>query len=113
MLWSWSQGIGSVGWHPCPPSTSAPRLASSLRALVDIASVSGDEAAIADAVQAALSPHRHLEITRDGDAVVARTNLGRDRRVVIAGHLDTVPINGNLPCATRWRRCCGVGARST
>src|SRR5687768_12729321 len=61
------------------------------RALVDIESVSGDEAAIADAVAAALDPFRHLELIRDGDAVVARTNLGRDRRVVIAGHLDTVP----------------------
>ncbi len=34
---------------------------------------------------------------RDGDAIVARTNLGRERRVVIAGHIDTVPVNANLP----------------
>lgn len=67
------------------------------RALVDIESVSGDEAGIADVVEAALRAFPHLEIVRDGDAVVARTNLGRDRRVVIAGHLDTVPVNGNLP----------------
>lgn len=67
------------------------------RALVDIYSVSGSEAELADAVEAALSRVTHLEVTRDGDAVVARTNLGRDRRVVIAGHLDTVPVNGNLP----------------
>ena len=67
------------------------------RALVDIESVSGDEATIADAVEAALRPLSHLEVLRDGDAIVARTNRGRDRRVVIAGHLDTVPVNGNLP----------------
>jgi succinyl-diaminopimelate desuccinylase len=67
------------------------------RRLVDIASVSGDEATIADAVETALRGVAQLEVTRDGDAVVARTNLGRERRVVIAGHLDTVPINGNLP----------------
>ncbi len=67
------------------------------RQLVDIESVSGDEGAIADAVELALGLLPHLEITRDGDAIVARTNLGRDRRVVIAGHLDTVPVNGNLP----------------
>ena len=67
------------------------------RALVDIESVSGNEAPIADAVEAALRPFAHLEVIRDGDAVVARTNLGRDRRVVIAGHLDTVPVNDNLP----------------
>lgn len=67
------------------------------RALCDIESVSGNEAAIADAIEQALSGCAHLELTRDGDAIVARTNLGRSRRVVIAGHLDTVPVNGNLP----------------
>jgi len=67
------------------------------RALCDIASVSGDERALADAVETALRAHAHLEVLRDGDAVVARTNLGRPSRVVIAGHLDTVPIAENLP----------------
>jgi succinyl-diaminopimelate desuccinylase len=67
------------------------------RALCDIPSVSGDERAIADAVEAALRPFGHLEVLRDGDAVVARTHLGRPTRVVLAGHLDTVPIAGNLP----------------
>jgi succinyl-diaminopimelate desuccinylase len=51
----------------------------------------------ADLVEAALRPLAHLEVTRDGDAVIARTNLGRDHRAVIAGHLDTVPVNDNLP----------------
>ncbi len=67
------------------------------RALCDVPSVSGDERAIADAVQAALAPFGHLEVRRDGDAVVAATALGRAERVVIAGHLDTVPIKDNLP----------------
>ncbi len=67
------------------------------RALCDIESVSGNEKQIADAVEAAVSACAHLEVIRDQDAVVARTNLGRDRRVVIAGHLDTVPVNNNLP----------------
>ncbi|HET9141668.1 succinyl-diaminopimelate desuccinylase, partial [Actinophytocola sp.] len=39
----------------------------------------------------------HLEVTRSGNAVLARTNLGRPARVVLAGHLDTVPVNANLP----------------
>ncbi|EHR59666.1 succinyl-diaminopimelate desuccinylase [Saccharomonospora cyanea] len=66
--------------------------------LVDIASVSGTEAAIADAVEAALRAQApHLEVVRNGDAVLARTNLGRSRRIVFAGHLDTVPVNDNLP----------------
>lgn len=68
------------------------------RQLCDIPSVSGDERAIADAVEAVLREHApHLDVTRDGDTIVARTELGRPRRVAIAGHLDTVPINENLP----------------
>jgi len=67
------------------------------RRLVDLESVSGHEGPIADAVEAALRALPHLEVLRDGDAVVARTSLGRARRAVIAGHLDTVPVNGNLP----------------
>ena len=65
--------------------------------LVDIESVSKNEQAIADAVEAALAPLSHLTVTRRGNTVVARTDLGRDERVVLAGHLDTVPLNDNLP----------------
>jgi succinyl-diaminopimelate desuccinylase len=67
------------------------------RALVDTPSVSGDEAPLADAVEAALRNLGGLEVERVGDAVLARTNLGRPTRVVLAGHLDTVPIAGNVP----------------
>lgn len=67
------------------------------RDLIDIPSVSGDEKAIADAVEAALRAAPHLEVVRNGDAVIARTSLGRDHRVLVAGHLDTVPIVGNVP----------------
>lgn len=67
------------------------------RQLVDIESVSQHEQEIADAVEAALSALPHLTVTRRGHTVVARTDLGRDERVVIAGHLDTVPLNDNLP----------------
>lgn len=67
------------------------------RRLVDIESVSGHEGAIADAVETALRALPHLTVLRDGDAVIARTSLGRPSRAVIAGHLDTVPVNGNLP----------------
>lgn len=67
------------------------------RRLCDIESVSGNERAIADAIMASLAGADHLDIIRDGDAIVARTRLGRDRRVVIAGHIDTVPVNDNLP----------------
>ncbi len=67
------------------------------RQICDIESVSGNEKALADAIQAALSHSTHLEVIRDGDAVVARTNLGRGKRVIIAGHIDTVPLADNLP----------------
>ena len=65
--------------------------------LVDIFSVSHEEEEIADAVESALRGLEHLTVTRRGHTVVARTDLGRGERVVIAGHLDTVPLNDNLP----------------
>ncbi|MDR6598190.1 succinyl-diaminopimelate desuccinylase [Saccharothrix longispora] len=66
-------------------------------ALVDVPSVSGDEARLADLVERALREQTRLEVVRSGNAVLARTNLGRPSRVVFAGHLDTVPVNDNLP----------------
>ncbi len=66
-------------------------------ALVDAPSESLHEQALADDVETALSALDHLTVVRDGNTLVARTDLGRDERVVIAGHLDTVPVNGNLP----------------
>jgi succinyl-diaminopimelate desuccinylase len=65
--------------------------------LVDIPSVSGQEKEIADAVEEALRALDHLEVVRVGNTIAARTDLGRDERVVLGGHLDTVPVNGNLP----------------
>lgn len=67
------------------------------RAICDIPSVSGDEKTLADAIEEAISPFGHLEVIRHGNTIVARTNLGRAQRVAIAGHIDTVPINDNLP----------------
>jgi len=65
--------------------------------LVDIESVSGSEGPLADAIEAALRDCGHLSVVRDGNAIVARTELGRPQRVVLAGHIDTVPVAGNLP----------------
>jgi succinyl-diaminopimelate desuccinylase len=70
------------------------------RALVDIQSVSADEAEIADAVEAALRAAPHLSVGRIGNTVYARTDLGRPQRVVLAGHLDTVPLADNFPSRT-------------
>jgi len=66
----------------------------------DIESVSLDERALADAVETALRPLPHLTVARIGNTVVARTDLGRAERVVLAGHIDTVPLTvepANLP----------------
>ena len=65
--------------------------------IVDIESVSRNERSLADLVEAALRDLDHLEVTRLGNSVVARTDLETGERVVIAGHLDTVPLNDNLP----------------
>ncbi len=66
-------------------------------ALVDIESVSRHEGPVVDAIEAALQTLGHLQVTRLGNSLVARTRLGRSERVVIAGHVDTVPLNANLP----------------
>jgi succinyl-diaminopimelate desuccinylase len=77
--------------------------------LVDIPSVSGAEGPLADVVEAALRSRPHLTVHRDGHAIVARTTLGRAERVVLAGHLDTVPVAGNLPSRTEGDRLYGCG----
>ena len=66
-------------------------------ALTDIASVSGAEKPLADAIERALSARSHLSVSRSGNTVLARTELGRKERVVLAGHIDTVPHAGNFP----------------
>jgi len=78
--------------------------------LVDIPSVSRNEQEIADAVEAALRACPHLEVIRDQHNVVARTALGRAERVVIAGHLDTVPENANLPARRDATHLHGLGS---
>ena len=67
------------------------------RALVDVESVSRNEKVIADYVQEVLQQAPHLNSDRHGNTLMARTDLGREQRVVLAGHLDTVPINNNFP----------------
>jgi succinyl-diaminopimelate desuccinylase len=77
--------------------------------LVNIESVSRNERAIADAVESALRTLPHLTVTRRGHTVVARTELGHAERVVIAGHLDTVPLNDNLPARREGELLHGLG----
>ena len=78
-----------------PPVVSDP--VELTRALVDIESVSGNEKQLADCVEQVLRAVPQLRVDRYQQTVVARTRLGRSRRVALAGHLDTVPVAGNLP----------------
>ena len=77
--------------------------------LVDVPSVSGGESRLADEVETALKAVDHLVIERDGDAILARTDLGRAKRIVIAGHLDTVPVADNLPARRDGDKLFGCG----
>ena len=63
-------------------------------------SVSDDEGPLTDQVETYLNQLPHLTVRRHGDTVVASTDLGRERRVILAGHLDTVPVIDNFP--PRW-----------
>jgi succinyl-diaminopimelate desuccinylase len=78
--------------------------------LVDIASVSGGEEPLAGTIEAVLRRLPHLSVERDGNTVVARTHLGHAERVVLAGHIDTVPIAGNVPSRRDGGRLYGCGA---
>lgn len=79
--------------------------------LVDIRSESFDEAAITDAIEAELRRRAPwLALDRLGNNLVARTQLGRSTRVVLAGHTDTVPENGNLPARLDGDVLHGLGA---
>lgn len=65
--------------------------------LVDVESVSGDEQRLAGMVDDGLRTCAGLSVERDGNVVLARTERDRPERVILAGHLDTVPVAGNVP----------------
>jgi succinyl-diaminopimelate desuccinylase len=78
--------------------------------LVDIPSVSHEEERIASFAESELRRQPGLAVTRLGDNVIARTALGRAERVVLAGHLDTVPPAGNARARVEGDVCYGVGS---
>ncbi len=79
------------------------------RALVDVESVSGNETRLAGQVEAALRGLPHLSVERIGNVVIGRTGNDRQQRVILAGHLDTVPVAGNLPSRTEGDLIHGCG----
>ncbi len=86
--------VDSMADTPLDLSLDAAQLTAQL---VDFPSESGTEKPLADAIETALRALPHLTVDRHGNNVVARTNLGRSERVILAGHIDTVPIAGNVP----------------
>jgi succinyl-diaminopimelate desuccinylase len=85
-------------------------LLASTAELVAVPSVSHHEGALADLVEARLRACSWLETVRVGDNVVARTSLDRAQRLVLAGHLDTVPPNDNAEGRIEDDTLWGVGA---
>lgn len=83
-----------------PAGSERENLAALFTQIMECYSVSGKEHALADSVEEFLTRQAHLVVRRHGDTVVASTQLHRDARVVLAGHIDTVPVINNFP--PRW-----------
>ncbi len=90
--------VDAASLNPVPNRPAVPPLdlrqdvALLTAAVIDVESVSGNEGPLADAVEDALRALPGFTVVRDGDAIIARTELGRPERVILAGHLDTVPL---------------------
>lgn len=65
------------------------------RDLVAIPSESHAEAPLVERLERDLRSLDHLDVERVGDNLVARTRGAAATRVLLAGHTDTVPANGN------------------
>ncbi|MBT1180022.1 succinyl-diaminopimelate desuccinylase [Bifidobacterium vespertilionis] len=84
-----------------PSATRPEALATLLEQIMAVYSVSDDETPLADSIEDFLRREcPHLMVRRHGDTLVASTALGRDHRVILAGHIDTVPVIDNFP--PRW-----------
>ena len=90
-------------------ATLADRLAARTLELVDVASESRDEAALAAHVAGVLRAGG-LDVLDLGDACVLARPAGRRPRTLLAGHLDTVPAQDNRPGRRDADRVHGLGA---
>ncbi len=91
----------------CGVMTDLLELAASL---VAVPSESGAEADLVSLLENQLGQVPWLELTRVGDNLVARTQRGHAMRLVLAGHTDTVPANGNSTAVIDGDRLSGLGA---
>ncbi len=90
--------ITAIGF--APDSSAREALAELLEQIMSVYSVSDNEQLLADMVENYLRSQPHLTVNRHGDTLVASTSLGRAQRVILCGHLDTVPVIDNFP--PRW-----------
>ncbi|MFN0091099.1 MAG: succinyl-diaminopimelate desuccinylase [Acidimicrobiales bacterium] len=95
---------------PLSPARPLADLVSLTAELIDVASVSGGEAPLVERLEAALRDAPWLRLDRVGDNLVARTELGAAQRVILAGHTDTVPPNGNERARIEGDCVWGLGA---
>ena len=93
------QTVREIGFDKTT-ATRAQALAALTEQLMASYSVSDDEGPLTDAVERFLKDQPHLTVRRHGDTIVASTDFGRERRVILAGHLDVVPVIDNFP--PRW-----------
>ncbi len=81
----------------CTDGSRAEQLNGLFEQIMGVYSVSDSETELANQVESFLKAQQHLTVRRYGDTVVASTNLSKPQRVILAGHLDTVPIIDNFP----------------
>ncbi|MBT1175701.1 succinyl-diaminopimelate desuccinylase [Bifidobacterium sp. LC6] len=81
-------------------TAAAEQLSSLLTQIMENYSVSDSEGPLADEIEAFLKTQPHLTVRRHGDTVVASTDFSKPSRVILAGHIDTVPVIDNFP--PRW-----------
>jgi succinyl-diaminopimelate desuccinylase len=92
------------------PPDDLPDLLALAAEIVAIPSVSHEESALADAVESDLEKVPWLNVERIGDTVVARTELSRPSRVILAGHLDTLPGDGEVKAEVHGDVLSGLGS---
>ena len=78
--------------------------------IVSVPSVSRQEQALTAWLEGELRAVPGLVVDRVGENLVARTQLGRSQRLILAGHTDTVPPDGNADARIDGDRCYGVGS---
>jgi succinyl-diaminopimelate desuccinylase len=96
--------------HQQAPATAAEDLATRLLELASIRSVSRDEQALCQLLETRLRAVAGVELLRTGDNLVATLPaLAGKPRLILCGHLDTVPENQNLPPTRDGDRIAGLG----